>query len=117
ERLKEPLLHLVRNAFAHGIESTAEREKAGKQAEAIIELSAKSQGERVIIKVRDDGRGIDSATVIARAQALGLRVPDKVDSAGLLEILCSAGFSTRDKADRTAGRGVGMAVVESTVRQ
>jgi two-component system chemotaxis sensor kinase CheA len=117
ERLKEPLLHLVRNAFAHGIESAAEREKAGKPAEAIIELRAQSQGERVIITVRDDGRGIDSVKIVARAQALGLRVPEKIDSAGLLAILCSAGFSTRDEADRTAGRGVGMAVVESTVRQ
>ncbi|HEY4247715.1 MAG TPA: chemotaxis protein CheA [Lacunisphaera sp.] len=117
ERLKEPLLHLVRNAFAHGIESTDEREKSGKPAEAVIELRAKSQGERVIIQVRDDGRGIDSAKVIARAHALGLRVPEKVDSAALLEILCSAGFSTREDADRAAGRGVGMAVVESTVRQ
>lgn len=117
ERLKEPLLHLVRNAFTHGIESAQERAAAGKPREATIELKARSQGESVIIEVRDDGRGIDPAKVIARARSQGATVPDKLDPAGLLKILCAAGFSTRDEADMAAGRGVGMAVVENTIRE
>jgi two-component system chemotaxis sensor kinase CheA len=117
ERLKEPLLHLVRNAIAHGIETTAERTAAGKPAEATIALRAKSAGETVVIQIRDDGRGVDSAAVIARASRLGLKVPATADMNGILKILCTAGFSTRDEADRAAGRGVGMSVVANVVRE
>jgi two-component system chemotaxis sensor kinase CheA len=117
ERLKEPLLHLVRNAFSHGIESTAARASAGKSAEATITLQAKSVGEFVIIQVRDDGRGIDSQAIAARATGLGLSVPASLGSDSLLEILCTPGFSTREHADLASGRGVGMAVVANTIRE
>lgn len=117
ERLKEPLLHLVRNAFVHGIESPQERTAAGKPAEATIDLRAQSQGEIVVIQIRDDGRGIDPEKVAAKARKLGLPVPERLDSAALLKILCAAGFSIRDEADFAAGRGVGMSVVENTVRE
>lgn len=117
ERLKEPLLHLVRNAFSHGIETAAEREAAGKAPEATILLKATSAGESVTIQVRDDGRGVDAATIAARAKRLGLAVPERMDAAGLLAVLCLPGFSTRDEADRVAGRGVGMDVVANTVRE
>ena len=117
ERLKEPLLHLIRNAFSHGVEAAARREAAGKPAEATLTLRAISRGESVVIQVRDDGSGIDADAVMKRAKAMGLTVPAGADAAGLLAILCSPGFSTRDEADRAAGRGVGMAVVADTVRE
>ena len=117
ERLKEPLLHLVRNAFSHGIEAPAERVAAGKPEEATVTLRAESAGEFVTIQVRDDGGGIDAEAVVARAKVLGVSVPERRDAAGLLGILCAPGFSTREEADRAAGRGVGMAVVANTVRE
>ncbi len=117
ERLKEPLLHLVRNAFSHGIETPAKRTAAGKPEEATVTLRAVSAGEFVTIQVRDDGGGIDAKAVAVRAKTLGVPVPERMDAAGLLGILCAPGFSTREEADRAAGRGVGMAVVANTVRE
>ena len=117
ERLKDPLLHLVRNAFSHAVETPEERAAAGKPEEAIIALKASTRGDTVLIEVRDDGRGIDPSKVGRRAAELGMTMPTSLDSAGLLNILCAPGFSTRDDVDRTAGRGVGMAVVCNTVRE
>lgn len=117
ERLKDPLLHLVRNAFSHGVETPAERLAASKPEEATIELSASAAGDSVVIEVRDDGRGINPKAILQRARKLGLETPDSLDNDSLLKILCSSGFSTRDDADLTSGRGVGMAVVYSTVRE
>lgn len=117
ERLKEPLLHLVRNALSHGVETPAERTQVGKTAEATILLEAKAEGEWVVIRIRDDGRGVDADSIAKRARELGLAVPEKLDTAALLEILCAPGFSTRKEADFAAGRGVGMAVVHTTVRE
>ena len=117
ERLKDPLLHLVRNAFSHGVESPAERAASSKPEEATIELSASTAGDSVLIQVRDDGRGINPNAIIGRARKLGLDVPETVDKDAILKIICSPGFSTREDADRASGRGVGMAVVYSTVRE
>ncbi len=117
ERLKEPLLHLVRNALAHAIEPAAERKAAGKPTEATLRLRAARAGGSVVIEVTDDGRGIDPVGVAARARRLGLPVRENPDARGLLDLLCHPGFSTRDTADRGAGRGVGMAVVRSTVQE
>ena len=117
ERLKEPLLHLVRNAFAHGIEPPAERVAAGKPAEALITLQAASAGDFVVITIRDDGRGVDAAAVTRRAKALAVEVPVQSGTDNVLAILCSPGFSTREEADRASGRGVGMAVVANTIRE
>lgn len=117
ERLKEPLLHLVRNAVSHGVEPPAERLAAGKPAEATIRLRATAAGSTVRIEIEDDGRGIEPARILARARTLGLPCPAAPSTADLLEVLCSPGFSTRDAADRAAGRGVGMAVVHTTVRE
>jgi two-component system chemotaxis sensor kinase CheA len=117
ERLKEPLLHLVRNAVSHGIETSAERAAAGKPGIATILLRVSAAGESASIQIRDDGRGIDAAEVARRAAAAGLAVPEPLDATALLHLLCQPGFSTRDEADRAAGRGVGMAVVASAVRE
>ncbi|HVS53156.1 MAG TPA: chemotaxis protein CheW, partial [Opitutaceae bacterium] len=117
ERLKEPLLHLVRNALSHGIEPPEERVRAGKPAEATLLLRAATAGDAVLLQVRDDGGGIAADVIAARAAALGLVVPEVLDAPTLLNVICTPGFSTREQADRAAGRGVGMAVVASTVRE
>jgi len=116
ERMMDPVLHLVRNAISHGIETAAERIAAGKPAEATIRLSAATVGESVILEIADDGNGIDVDAVAARARTAGLAVPDgELDTRTLLDIICASGFSTKTEADRASGRGVGMAVVRSTV--
>ncbi|HEX3801085.1 MAG TPA: chemotaxis protein CheA [Verrucomicrobiae bacterium] len=117
ERLKDPLLHLVRNAFSHGVETTAERVAMGKPETAVIELRASNAGDSVIIEVRDDGQGINPNAILQQAKKLGLEIPEVLDNEAILKILCASGFSTRDDADRAAGRGVGMAVVNATVRE
>ena len=117
ERMMDPVLHLVRNAISHAIETPDERIAAGKPPDATIRLSASTAGETVVLEIADDGRGIDVADVARRARDRGMAVPEgTLDSGALLDILCASGFSTRDEADRGSGRGVGMAVVRSTVQ-
>jgi two-component system, chemotaxis family, sensor kinase CheA len=116
ERMLDPLLHLVRNAVSHGIEETATRESKGKPPEGRIKLHAATIGETVEIEIGDDGRGIDRKAVARRARKLGLLAAGELrDDALLLEILCAPGFSTREEADKTSGRGVGMDIVRRTV--
>ncbi len=79
ERMMDPVLHLVRNAVSHGIETPAEREAAGKPPAATLRLSASASGETVMIEIADDGRGIDAARVAARARQAGLAVPAGAD--------------------------------------
>jgi two-component system chemotaxis sensor kinase CheA len=118
ERMLDPLLHLVRNAFSHGLEPTVERIAAGKPAAGQIALAAATVGDLVQIAVEDDGRGIDVEHVAQRARALGLLEDDQLlDPLMLLDILCAPGFSTREEADRISGRGVGMDVVKRVVQE
>ena len=113
ERIMDPLMHLVRNAVSHGFEPVAEREAQGKRSEGLLSLSAMTAGEKIIIKIVDDGRGIDRNVVLKRAKAKGLSYGDAaVNDSALLDLICSPGFSTRDEADRESGRGVGMDVVK-----
>src|SRR6185503_19113439 len=72
ERMMDPLMHLVRNAVSHGIETVAERDAQGKRGEGLLSLSATTAGERIVIKIADDGRGIDRELVLERATAAGL---------------------------------------------
>lgn len=116
ERMMDPLMHLVRNAVSHGLEPADEREALGKPVVGTIVLRAFTAGDLVVIEIEDDGRGVDQNQVIKRASSLGLIAEDaKLDQTALLDLICSPGFSTRDEADRTSGRGVGMAVVKNTV--
>lgn len=118
ERIMDPLLHLVRNAVSHGLESPEERLSAGKAAEGQLHLRARATGETVVVEVEDDGRGIDLERVVAQARAAGLESAELTrDSASLLEVLCIAGFSTREHSDRGSGRGVGMDVVRKSVEE
>jgi two-component system chemotaxis sensor kinase CheA len=118
ERMTDPLLHLVRNAVSHGLETVEERAARGKPPEGRITLRAATSGDNVLIEIGDDGRGIDAERVAARARAHGLISGDvRPDEALLLKLICAPGFSTRDEADRASGRGVGMDVVCSTVEE
>jgi two-component system, chemotaxis family, sensor kinase CheA len=118
ERMMDPVLHLVRNAVSHGIESPEERTAAGKTAEGTIRLAAATIGESVVLEVSDDGRGLDADAITRRARRSGVVVPDEgVDQRMLLDIIAAPGFSTRDEADRASGRGVGMAVVRDTIQE
>lgn len=117
DRILEPLLHLVRNAVSHGIERPAERLAKGKPAEGRLVLRAAPSGDRILLRVEDDGAGIDVAEVEAHARSRGLIAPDdSLDASSLLDVLCSPGFSTHGGVDLTSGRGVGMDAVRSAVR-
>lgn len=117
ERLREPLLHLVRNAVSHGVEAPAVRLAAGKPVRATLTLRAHASGQTVIIHIRDDGAGINVSALQRRAAQLGLYVPADPTEVEVLAILTHPGFSTRAAADHVAGRGVGMTVVRDIVRE
>ena len=118
ERMMDPLLHLVRNAVSHGLETVAERVAAGKPPEGTLALRAGTAGDNVLVEIADDGRGVDAGGVLARARQRGLVAGDvRADDELLLRLICTPGFSTRDEADRASGRGVGMDVVGSTVAE
>jgi two-component system chemotaxis sensor kinase CheA len=118
ERMMDPVLHLVRNAVSHGIETPAEREAAGKPPAATLTLSASATGETVVMEVADDGRGIDAARVAERARQVGLGVPaGPLDNIALLDLISAPGFSTREESDRVSGRGFGMNVVRETLQE
>ncbi len=116
DALAEPLLHLVRNAVDHGIETPGERERAGKPAEAVLALRAAQEGDRVRIEVEDDGRGLDRAAIAARARAAGLLAGGAEPSpAEAAELIFRAGFSTREEASAVSGRGIGLDAVRGAV--
>jgi two-component system chemotaxis sensor kinase CheA len=119
DALGDPLVHLVRNALDHGMETTVERVEAGKPATGTVELSARHAGSSIIISVRDDGRGIDVAAVAAKACERGLISADQiaaVDQARAAELLFTAGFSTVETTSDVSGRGVGMDAVRAAIR-
>lgn len=117
ERLLEPLLHLVRNAITHGIETPDERAAAGKPRVGRLSISGEAQGEWVVIQVEDDGQGIDTSAVAAQARRLGLLQEDEsLTPADLLDLITRPGFTTRPEASLAAGRGIGMNVVMRSVR-
>jgi two-component system chemotaxis sensor kinase CheA len=116
DRLTDPLLHLVRNAISHGLESAADRRLAGKPPRGRVDLRAATSGGKVIIEVEDDGRGINAEPVFTRAREGGLIADDNSrDGFTLLDVLCLPGFSTRDRADLASGRGVGLDVVRRAI--
>lgn len=118
DALEEPLLHLVRNAVTHGIESAAERAAAGKAEEASLRLRAGREGNQILIEVSDDGRGIDAAAVKRRAVDKGFLRADEAEAmseADALQLVFRAGLSTAATITEHAGRGVGLDVVRATV--
>ena len=116
ERLADPLVHLVRNSIDHGLELPADREAAGKPRTGQVKLSARQAGGEVIIKIIDDGRGIDRDKVRAKAEASGLIEPgQQIGDHELLQFIFHPGFSTAQKVTNLSGRGVGMDVVKRTI--
>ncbi len=116
ERVADPLMHLVRNAVSHGLEAPAARAAAGKSLRGRVDLRAATTGGTITIEVEDDGRGVDVEAVFARAAEAGLVSSDtRPDPAGVLDLICSPGFSTSKSVGLTSGRGVGMDVVRRVV--
>jgi two-component system chemotaxis sensor kinase CheA len=113
-QLSDSLLHLVRNAVAHGIETPDERVAAGKPRAGIVRLHAMQLGSEVIIVVTDDGRGIDVAALRARAGRLGLDADDLADDEAQ-QLIFHSGLSTAATVSDVAGRGVGLDVVQTRV--
>jgi two-component system chemotaxis sensor kinase CheA len=118
EAVKDPLTHLVRNAVDHGVEPPAEREAKGKERRGTLTLRAYHAGGQVVVEVQDDGRGVDTEKVAAKAVAKGLRTTEQVAAMGqaeLLQLLFLPGFSTAEKVTNVSGRGVGMDVVRTHI--
>ncbi len=118
EEIGEPILHLLRNAIDHGIESKEERIAKGKPPIGTIVLSARHEGNNVVIEVQDDGRGMDRDKIVKRAIEMGLidelkasTLPDE----RVFEFLFTPGFSTKEDVSEVSGRGVGMDVVKNVV--
>lgn len=113
--LEPVLLHLIRNAYDHGLESASDRVAQGKAAQGQIVLSLQRQGHQFQLEIRDDGRGIDAQAVQARAEALGLPLTSTQTAAELLAVICQPGFSTQNQVNEISGRGIGMDVVAAQV--
>jgi chemosensory pili system protein ChpA (sensor histidine kinase/response regulator) len=116
--ISDPLIHLVRNAVAHGIETPEERAARGKPASGQVALRAYHRGNQIYIDVEDDGRGIDYEKIRSAAQVLGLVSADaalRLTERELLELLFRPSFSTASRKTELAGRGVGLDVVRSNV--
>ncbi|MFM9829009.1 MAG: chemotaxis protein CheA [Sphingomonas sp.] len=117
ERLGEPLTHLIRNAVDHGIESGEERLAAGKPEQGTLHLSAEHRGGRILIKVSDDGKGIDRARVFNKAVEKGLIAAEAhLSDEEIDNLIFAPGFSTAAVVSNVSGRGVGMDVVRQNVK-
>jgi two-component system chemotaxis sensor kinase CheA len=114
--LRDPLVHLIRNAIDHGVEPPAERRAAAKPEQGTLRLSASRQGSRVVITIEDDGRGID---LLAVRQQAARRQPVRpaANAVELLELLFQSGFSTREEVSEVSGRGLGLAIVRQGVQR
>jgi len=119
EHISDPLIHLIRNAIDHGIETPAERAAAGKQACGKITLEAKNAGGDVLIIIKDDGRGLDRDTILKKAKERGL-IPQnnkELSDQEIFNLILLPGFSTKDKVSEYSGRGVGMDVVKKNIER
>ncbi|MDQ2936967.1 MAG: ATP-binding protein [Acidobacteriota bacterium] len=118
EAIVDPLIHLVRNAVGHGIESPEERARAGKKARGNVRIEAVDESSRCRIRVTDDGHGIDPRLISEAAMRLGLVADDSdLDFERSVRLIFRPGFTTLDSASKVSGRGVGLDVVETTVEQ
>jgi chemosensory pili system protein ChpA (sensor histidine kinase/response regulator) len=118
DRIKAPFEHMLRNAIAHGIESPADRRKAGKPTEGAVRIRVAREATEVVVRVSDDGRGLDREAIRSRAIERGLLRPDARPSDDqLLGLITQTGFSTASHVTQLAGRGVGMDVVANEIKQ
>ena len=118
DEIGDPVIHLLRNALDHGVETAAERRKAGKSARATLKLSAERERAEVVIHVTDDGRGINRSKVLRNALNAGYVTSAQTDltDTQLLDLIARPGFSTTSSVTRLSGRGVGLDVVATKVR-
>ncbi len=116
EKITDPLVHLIRNAIDHGIETPEERLSKGKPEKGVINLSAYQIGDSIYIEVDDDGRGIDKQKIIEKASSMGLvKSPEELTEEQIYNFIFLPGFSTAEKITDLSGRGVGMDVVKKNV--
>jgi chemosensory pili system protein ChpA (sensor histidine kinase/response regulator) len=116
DKMLAPIEHMLRNAVTHGIESRDERLAAGKAEAGEIVVKLAQEGNEIILSMSDDGKGLDLASIRARAEAMGLLLPEQVaDEKTLYEFIFMPGFSTATEVTQLSGRGVGMDVVKSEV--
>ncbi|MGB3462521.1 MAG: chemotaxis protein CheA [Rhodanobacter lindaniclasticus] len=117
EKIGDPLVHLVRNAIDHGLESPEQRRAAGKNETGTLRLDAYHEGGNIVVQISDDGAGLNRAAIVAKAEQRGLIRPgQEVDDAEVAELIFQPGFSTAAQATDLSGRGVGMDVVRRNVR-
>jgi two-component system, chemotaxis family, sensor histidine kinase and response regulator PixL len=118
EALNDPLMHLLRNAFDHGIEPSATRRANGKSDAGTIEISASYRGNQIVITIKDDGGGIDLDKIRAKVRKMGIGETEisKFKDSELIDLIFEPGFSTADKLTDLSGRGVGMDVVRTNIR-
>lgn len=120
EEMGDPLIHILRNSCDHGIETPEQRNAAGKPARGTIRLDASQEGSNIVIKISDDGRGLDSEGIIEKAIERGLTTPDeagKLSQREIFNFIFQPGFSTAKKATDVSGRGVGMDVVRTNIER
>ena len=120
EDLADPLMHLIRNAIDHGIESPETRRQLGKPEQGTVMLAAFPRGNHVVITIEDDGAGMDPARILAKAVEKGVLEPDhgldpERDQRDILDLIFLPGFTTRETVTEISGRGVGMDVVKRNV--
>lgn len=114
DEIGEPLIHLLRNAADHGIESREEREKAGKNSVGTIKLTAYQEGTKAVIKVEDDGAGVNISKVKAKAEKVGINT-EGLSEDEIRNLIFAQGFSTNEVVTDLSGRGVGMDVVKTKI--
>lgn len=115
EKIVDPLVHLVRNAIDHGLETPADRIAAGKDETGTLTLSAAHQGGHIVIEIGDDGRGLDRERILRKAAERNLNVPENCSDAQVWDLVFAPGFSTVDALTDLSGRGVGMDVVKKNI--
>ena len=116
EKISDPLMHLIRNAIDHGLETPREREAAGKPAAGTLRLRASQRAGKVFIEVSDDGRGLDRARILAQAARRGISVAPDAPDAQVWPLIFEAGLSTAQQVTDLSGRGVGMDVVRRNIQ-
>jgi len=120
EDLNDPLVHLVRNAVDHGVETVEERRAAGKPEKSMVELSARQEGDHILIVIADDGKGMRPEVIRNKAIEKGLitsEMANTLDESQCLELILLPGFSTKDEISAVSGRGVGMDVVKTNIEK
>jgi len=120
EDLNDPLVHLVRNAVDHGVETVEERRAAGKPEKSMVELSARQEGDHILIVIADDGKGMRPEVIRNKAIDKGLitsEMANTLDENQCLELIFLPGFSTKEEISAVSGRGVGMDVVKTNIQK